>query len=233
MALDQSNAFPDYSTFDIRPRVMGTNLPDDTLSAQKQTRQRTAKATTRHAGKATPGSDGTEVTTDSGEQRIKRRNGILKIAGISVGSVATITGAAHMNEVITLAKDWGPGTVVVVLAFLLLFNVPLQWSKYRNDQEDRSERKELFMAILNMQERTTEAISGLGTEVRANTGKIDQLILVLSSRACMIAVPQVHIQQQQPQAHPQSHPQSPLPIADQVVDQSEHDTPAGARRKRT
>lgn len=173
---------------------MGPSLSDDILSATEQARQRATKITSRRHGKTTSGSDGVKATDSGGEQRSKRRNGVLKIAGIGIGSVATVTGITHMNEVLTLAKDWGPGTIVLILAFLLLFNVPMQWSKYKNDQEDRSERKDLFMAILNMQERTTDAISGLGTEVRANTGKIDQLILVLSSRACMVAVPQVQIQ---------------------------------------
>lgn len=197
MSITQSNAFPNDSAFDIRSRVMGTNLPDDTLPATEQIRQRAAKITSRYARKTasggTPGGDGATAPDINSKQRSKRSH-ILKIAGISVGSVVTVTGVTHMNEVLTLAKDWGPGSIVLILAFLLLFNVPLQWSKYKNDQEDRSERKDLFMAILNMQERTTDAISGLGTEVRANTDKIDQLILVLSSRACMVAVPQVQIQ---------------------------------------
>lgn len=255
MSIDQSNAFPNYSPFDVCHRIVGTNLSDDPLPPQEQTRYRTTKTTAHSTGKAASGSSRVEDTVKHDERYNKRRNGVLKIAGISVGSIATAAGVTHMNEVLTLAKDWGPGTIVIILLFFLLFNLPLQWSKYKNDQEDRSERKELFMAILSMQEHTTNAISGLGSEVRANTGKIDQLIIVLSNRSCLGTPqphPQPHVdithqslhqpihyhhQYQQPQLHPQSNSASKEVVSEE--DNSDHDsaptttTTTGPRRKRS
>lgn len=113
-----------------------------------------------------------------------------------------------MNEIVTLVRDWGPGVVVVVLIFLLLFNAPMQWSKFKNEQEDRRERKELSMAMLDMQGRTTEAlvevkiesrriteaVSEVRAEIRSNTTKIDQLVVALSSRTCLATVPQLQEQ---------------------------------------
>lgn len=239
--LSQSNAFPNDSTINFSTGSVGSDLSNDLLQTKEQVRRRVSKAYLRSTGESASGSDGTTGDSERVQRTGKRRLGIVKIAGISVGSVAAAAGVTHMNEVLTLAKDWGPGTIVVILAFLLLFNVPIHWSKYKNDQEDRQERKDLYTGILDMQGKTVDAISGLSLEVRANTGKIDQLILVMSSRACITAAQQgqiqspivAHVAQQHQQHHNQHGKSAGDQDTEQPIDHTDHESVSGSRRKRT
>ena len=214
MSISQSNAFPSDPITDFRHRSLGPNLSSGAATKTNQTGRRTITETLQRFRKPTPGSHGdSSESTDSqpdARRRGSRRKTKAIIAGVGVGSIATTAGLglAHMNEIVTLVRDWGPGIVVVVLIFLLLFNAPMQWSKFKNEQEDRRERKELSMAMLDMQGRTTEAlvevkiesrriteaVGEVRAEIRSNTTKIDQLVMALSSRACLATVPQLQEQ---------------------------------------
>ena len=214
MSISQSNAFPSDPITDFRHRSLGPNLPSGAATKTNQTGRRTITETLQRFRKPTSGSSGdSSEPTDSQPDARRRGSGSSRktkaiIAGVGVGSIATTAGLAHMNEIVTLVRDWGPGIVVVVLIFLLLFNAPMQWSKFKNEQEDRRERKELSMAMLDMQGRTTEAlvevkiesrriteaVGEVRAEIRSNTTKIDQLVMALSSRACLATVPQLQEQ---------------------------------------
>ena len=214
MSISQSNAFPSDPITDFRHRSLGPNLSSGATAQTNQTGRRTITETLQRFRKPTPGSLGdSSQPTDSQPDAKRRGSGSSRktkaiIAGVGVGSIATTAGLAHMNEIVTLVRDWGPGIVVVVLIFLLLFNAPMQWSKFKNEQEDRRERKELSMAMLDMQGRTTEAlvevkiesrriteaVGEVRAEIRSNTTKIDQLVMALSSRACLATVPQLQEQ---------------------------------------
>ena len=214
MSISQSNAFPSDPITDYRHRSLGPNLSSGAATKTNQTGRRTITETLQRFRKPTSGSSGDSSEPTDSQPDAKRRgsNSSRKtkaiIAGVGVGSIATTAGLAHMNEIVTLVRDWGPGIVVVVLIFLLLFNAPMQWSKFKNEQEDRRERKELSMAMLDMQGRTTEAlvevkiesrriteaVGEVRAEIRSNTTKIDQLVMALSSRACLATVPQLQEQ---------------------------------------
>ena len=214
MSISQSNAFPSDPITDFRHRSLGPNLSSGAATKTNQTGRRTITETLQRFRKPTSGSSGDSSEPTDSQPDAKRRgsNSSRKtkaiIAGVGVGSIATTAGLAHMNEIVTLVRDWGPGIVVVVLIFLLLFNAPMQWSKFKNEQEDRRERKELSMAMLDMQGRTTEAlvevkiesrriteaVGEVRAEIRSNTTKIDQLVMALSSRACLATVPQLQEQ---------------------------------------
>ena len=216
MSISQSNAFPSDPITDFRHRSLGPNLSSGATAQTNQTGRRTITETLQRFRKPTPGSHGdSSESTDSQPDARRRGSGSSRktkaiIAGVGVGSIATTAGLglAHMNEIVTLVRDWGPGIVVVVLIFLLLFNAPMQWSKFKNEQEDRRERKELSMAMLDMQGRTTEAlvevkiesrriteaVGEVRAEIRSNTTKIDQSVMALSSRACLATVSQLQEQ---------------------------------------
>lgn len=213
MSISQSNAFPSDPITDFRHRSLGPNLSSGAATKTNQTGRRTITETLQRFRKPTPGSSGDSSQPTDSQPDAKRRGGSSRktkaiIAGVGVGSIATTAGLAHMNEIVTLVRDWGPGVVVVVLIFLLLFNAPMQWSKFKNEQEDRRERKELSMAMLDMQGRTTEAlvevkiesrriteaVDEVRAEIRSNTTKIDQLVVALSSRTCLATVPQLQEQ---------------------------------------
>ena len=214
MSISQSNAFPSDPITDFRHRSLGPNLSSGAATKTNQTGRRTITETLQRFRKPTPGSHGDSSESTDSQPDARRRGSSRKtkaiIAGVGVGSIATTAGLglAHMNEIVTLVRDWGPGIVVVVLIFLLLFNAPMQWSKFKNEQEDRRERKELSMAMLDMQGRTTEAlvevkiesrriteaVGEVRAEIRSNTTKIDQLVMALSSRACLATVPQLQEQ---------------------------------------